>query len=341
MAILAFITMPVFAQNQAPAQQNQEPDQEQHQQQNQGLEQPLQADASQPVKIPTALQWVQRLSNSLKILNFDTSFVVVRNNRAEPYRWLHGVDAGKEMEIITLLNGPRKESIRIENVVSYFESDNQPYSVIGPSISGPIPGALWGSLEKLQQTYDFIGVGKSRILGRPAQLIRLESKDKQRFGYWLWLDIQSGLLLKSAIISRDGELLEQVQFTHLSITEQSHDILKQLHSADLPKPVEKSEAKSDFSWAVNWLPQGFELQNANRNRLSNINENVESLLYNDGLVNVSVYVSRSEDAGRAPSVTQTGATVLLSQLRDGYEINVVGKIPANTALTIADSINFN
>lgn len=324
--LLALISMPALSQTQAStATSSQNPPSE--------LETPER-------KAPTALQWIERLSLSLKNLNFDTSFVVVRNNRAEPYRWLHGVDSDKELEIVTLLNGPRKESIRIENVVSYFESDNPPYSVFGSSITGPIPSAFWNNIDKLKQTYHFVGVGKSRILGRPAQLIRLESKDKRRFGYWLWLDIQSGLLLKSAIISPTGELLEQVQFTHLSITEQSHDILKQLHSAELPDPIENQGVKSEFSWNVNWLPQGFELKNASQSHLGNINEQVESLLFNDGLVNVSVYVARSEQSDRAPSVNQTGATVVFSQLRDGYEINVVGKVPANTALAIAESISF-
>ncbi|WP_371373007.1 MucB/RseB C-terminal domain-containing protein [Thalassotalea aquiviva] len=299
------------------------------------------SESIQTAQVPTALQWMQRLTASLKQLNFDTSFVVVKNNRAEPYRWLHGVAEGKEMEIITLLNGPRKEFIRRDNVVSYFEMDNVPYSVVADSITGPIPNIFWDDISKLQQSYDFIGVGKSRILGRSAQLIRLESKDKQRFGYWLWLDTTTGLLLKSAIISQTGELLEQIQFTHLAITDKSNEILNQLINAELPTPISHTGQQVDFSWQVNWLPDGFVQRHANRNVLSKVNEPVESLLFNDGLVDVSVYVSPSDEAPRKPSINQTGATVLLSQLRDGYEINVVGKIPPNTALAIADSVSFN
>ncbi len=325
--LLAFSAMPAFSQQQV---ETQPPASE--------LAPPSQAAA---VKLPSALQWVQRLSSSLKELNFDTSFVVVRNNRAEPYRWLHGVEENNELELLTLLNGPRKESIRIDNNVSYFESDNPPYTVNSSAISGPIPRAFSGNVEKLQQSYDFITVGKSRILGRPAQLIRLECKDKQRFGYWLWLDIQSGLLLKAAVISRNGELLEQIQFTHLLITEHSNDLLKQLITVELPSPAASIAKPIALPWQVNWLPSGFELVNSNRGLLSTINEQVESLMYNDGLVDVSIYVSRSDEAARQASINQTGATVLLSQLREGYEINVVGKIPANTALQIAESVSFN
>lgn len=293
-----------------------------------------------PIK-PTALQWMLRLSASLKQLNFDTSFVVVRNNRAEPYRWIHGVEGDKELELISVLNGPRKEAVRVDNLVSYIEPDIKPYSVQSKSISGPLPSILSGDISHLAQTYNFISVGKSRILGRSAQLIRLESKDKQRFSFWVWLDAQSGLLLKSAIIGRDGELLEQIQFTHLSITEHSNDLLHQLLVTELPEPINTSTEDVDLVWSVSWVPEGFTLQHSNRKTLGQIDEQVESLLYNDGLVDVSVYVSYSKEMPRKPTVNQAGATVLLSQLRDGYEINVVGQIPATTALAIADSVTFS
>lgn len=293
------------------------------------------------IQPPTALQWLQRLSHSMKTLNFDTSFVIVRNNRAEPYRWLHGIENNRELELITLLNGPRKEAIRIDNVVSYFESDHSPYSVNNNSISGPIPAALFGNIEKLQLIYDFIGVGKSRILGRPAQLVRLESKDKQRFGYWLWLDIESGLLLKAAVISRKGELLEQIQFTHLMITEQSNDVLTQITSAKFPEPHMLNTTEVKLPWQVNWLPEGFELIKTSKRTIQKVDGQVETLMFNDGLVDVSVYVIASDDPPRQVTVNQTGATVLLSSLREGYEITVVGQVPAKTAANIAQSISFN
>ena len=49
--------------------------------------------------------WLERLATSLQTLNFSTSFVVVKNNQAEPYHWFHGLDEnGNELEILSLLN---------------------------------------------------------------------------------------------------------------------------------------------------------------------------------------------------------------------------------------------
>ncbi|TKB46180.1 MucB/RseB C-terminal domain-containing protein [Thalassotalea mangrovi] len=292
---------------------------------------------------PTAKQWLLRLSDSLRKLNFDTSFVVVRNNRAEPYRWVHGIAEGRELELISSLNGPRKEAIRVDNTVSYFESNQQPYSVNTDSISGPIPRAFTSDIEVISLSYDLVEVGKSRILGRPAQLIRMVSKDKQRFGYWIWLDIESGLLLKAAIINNEGELLEQIQFTHLTISEQSNEMLGQLLEAELPETHQSSPEvpKAEFKWQVNWLPEGFEMLESNQHFVDPINLPVDFILFNDGLVDVSVYVSATDEAPRKSTISQTGATVLLTQIREGYEITVVGKVPSQTADAIADSITFN
>ena len=78
--------------------------------------------------------WLDRLSDSLRQLNFSTSFVVVKNNQAEPYHWLHGVNQEQvELEIIARLNGPRRDVLRKGEVVSYIEPEQEVYSIAAKS----------------------------------------------------------------------------------------------------------------------------------------------------------------------------------------------------------------
>ena len=285
--------------------------------------------------------WLERLAQSLQTLNFSTSFVVVKNNQAEPYHWFHGVDdSGNELEILSLLNGPRRDVLRKQGVVSYIEPELPPYSVTSQQISGPIPAVLRGDASELAQTYDFISVGRSRVLGRPAQLIRIVSKDPYRYGHWLWLDQKTGMLLKLALITRTGQLLEQIQFTHLDITADLGESLQQLQQATLPKVIEIPDGYQEqtLQWQVKWLPEGFQRRNANRHRISATKKPVEFMLFNDGLVDVSVYVNPSEERQRATDYVMDGATVVLNQVVNGFEVSVVGKIPAKTAKAIADSV---
>ncbi|RHW75178.1 MucB/RseB C-terminal domain-containing protein [Colwellia sp. RSH04] len=289
----------------------------------------------------SAKVWLERLSKSLRQLNFNTSFVVVKNNQAEPYRWVHGVDDSNfELEILARLNGPRRDILRKGKVVSYIEPEQDVYSVASNALNGPIPAIFSEDITVLEENYRFISVGRSRILGRAAQLIRIVAKDNHRYGYWLWLDQQSALLLKMAVITRQGQLLEQIQFTHLDISEELSDALIQLQGTDLPTPLDLShnEQEKHFLWRVNWLPEGFKSIKANRHRMLSNRKPVEFMLFSDGLVDVSVYVNPTQEKRRETEFAHDGATLVLNQVINGLEVSVVGKIPLSSAKKIADSI---
>ena len=295
-----------------------------------------------------AISWLTRLSESLKQRNFSTSFVVVKNNQAEPYHWFHGVSIDNDkkpiqLEILALLNGPRRDILRKGNIVSYIEPELPPYSVVSAQISGPIPAIFSGDIAQLQKNYHFVSVGRSRILGRAAQLIRIVSKDQHRFGYWLWLDQQSGLMLKMAVLTRKGKLLEQIQFTHLDLSPSLSDNLLQLQATELPEVIDipSNYKNHDLSWQANWLPEGFKPIKSNRHRINSTKQAVEFILFSDDLVDISVYVSPSQDKYRAAEIAMDGATVVLNQVNKGFEVSVVGKIPSSTAKKIADSVTFS
>ncbi|NQZ86823.1 MAG: MucB/RseB C-terminal domain-containing protein [Colwellia sp.] len=294
------------------------------------------AEESEPAKV-----WLERLSNSLNKLNFSTSFVVVKNNQAQPYHWFHGVDEnGEELEILSLLNGPRRDILRKGNVVSYIEPELPPYSVSSQKISGPIPAIFAGDISQLESIYDFISVGRSRILGRPAQLIRIEAKNAHRHAYWLWLDQQSSMLLKLSIVTKQGQPLEHIQFTHLDITDKPSESVLQLHETELPVLVDipVDYQKQQLQWDVKWLPEGFKQINSNRHKISMTKQPVEFMLFSDGLVDISIYVNASKEKQRNSDFAMDGATLVLNQVNEGIEVSVVGKIPSNTAKKIADSI---
>jgi len=298
------------------------------------------ADANQANKMTQGKPWLEQLSLALKELNYSTSFVVVKNNQAEPYHWFHGVDENaQELEVLSQLNGPRRDILRKGNVVSYIEPEQEVYSINSPYISGPIPSVFRHNLEKLEESYRFISVGRSRVLGRLAQVVRIVPKDNFRFDHWLWLDQKSGLLLKMAIITRQGQLLEQVQFTHLDVTDTMSESLTHLKTTELPSVVEVVAAPQNEVpfWRINWLPQGMQVIKSNRRRISN-DKTVEFILLSDGLVEISVYINPSSVEPRPVEHANDGATLVLTQIDQGLEVSVVGNIPLITAKKIADSV---
>lgn len=291
----------------------------------------------------SAITWLNQLSHSLNFRNFSTSFVVVKNNQAVPYHWFHGIDENSQkLEILSLLNGPTRNILRKGDTISYIEPELPPYSVSSAKLSGPIPSIFSENISKISEHYDFVIGGRNRVLGRSAQLVRISAKDEYRNDHWLWLDQSTSLLLKMAIFTKKGQLLEQIQFTHLDITEQPSESIRQLGLKELPKTLDIPEGsqKQKLPWKVNWLPEGFEVISSNMHRISASSQPVQFMLFSDGLVDISVYVNPSENKQRMVDFVMDGATVALNQVNSGVEVSVVGKVPSITAKKIADSITF-
>ena len=284
------------------------------------------------------------MAEAVHTRNFDASFVVVKGQAMEPYRWLHAKQGNVELEHLSLLNGAGLEMARVNDQVTYFEPHSEPYSVQTDSIAGPIPEVLFKDIERLSAQYDFVLGGKGRIAGRSAQLVRIESKDEYKFNYWIWLDLESSLLLKSAYVNHKGEMLEQLQLTHISVTEQPAQMLLEMQNRDFPPPLPVSEIDNESTgsavnnWKIGWLPAGFKLLKSDRHKLDLNNELTDYYLYSDGFVEVSVFVQRPLPGKRSSGALSSGATTVYVHNGGSFDVSVVGNIPAMTAKAIAESV---
>ena len=282
------------------------------------------------------------MANAVHTRNFDASFVVVKGKAMEPYRWVHAKQGETELEHLSLLNGAGLEMVRINDQVTYFEPQSQPYSINTDSIAGPIPEVLFKDIEALSSQYDFVLGGKGRIAGRAAQLVRIESKDEYKYNYWIWLDTESSLLLKAAYVNHKGEALEQLQLTHISVTEQPAPMILEVLNRNFPTPLPGSALEGEKSnatnWRIGWLPNGFKLLKSDRHKLDLNNELTDYYLYSDGFVEISVFVQRPLPGRRLSGSLTSGATTIYVHNGGNFDVSVVGNVPSQTAKAIAESV---
>ncbi|GEB71913.1 MULTISPECIES: MucB/RseB C-terminal domain-containing protein [Pseudoalteromonas] len=283
-----------------------------------------------------------KMANAVHTRNFDASFVVVKGKAMEPYRWVHALQGETELEHLSLLNGAGLEMVRVDNQVTYFEPQSQPYSLKTDSIAGPIPEVLFKDIERLSAHYDFVLGGKGRIAGRAAQLVRIESKDEYKYNYWIWLDMESSLLLKAAYVNHEGEALEQLQLTHISVTEQPAAMLLEVLNRNFPTPLPNDALNNNDStatnWKISWLPDGFELLKSDRHKLDLNNELTDYYLFSDGFVEVSVFIQRPLPGKRLSGALTSGATTVYVHNGGNFDVSVVGNVPSMTAKAIAESV---
>ena len=282
------------------------------------------------------------MANAVHTRNFDASFVVVKGKAMEPYRWVHAKQGETGLEHLSLLNGAGLEMVRINDQVTYFEPQSQPYSINTDSIAGPIPEVLFKDIEALSSQYDFVLGGKGRIAGRAAQLVRIESKDEYKYNYWIWLDTESSLLLKAAYVNHKGEALEQLQLTHISVTEQPAPMILEVLNRNFPTPLPgnalEGEKSNATNWRIGWLPNGFKLLKSDRHKLDLNNELTDYYLYSDGFVEISVFVQRPLPGRRLSGSLTSGATTIYVHNGGNFDVSVVGNVPSQTAKAIAESV---
>ncbi|WP_334031509.1 MucB/RseB C-terminal domain-containing protein [Alteromonas sp. P256] len=292
--------------------------------------------------LQTPVQWLQRLQSLISSANYQVSFVQTTvGKETVPYLWRHGVlDDGTEVEQLNLQNGPGRELIRVDGIVSVFEPDTQPYSIRSRFINGPIPNILLHSPQKLLKSYEFVLVGRARVAGRSAQQIRIVSRDNTRFGYQLWLDEESGMLLKLNMLDLQGALLEQIQISAFSVMASPSPYFARINPSSLPEPIMMASSQSRaHGWEVNYLPVGMKEVKRDTRRLALTGQVVEYKMYSDGLVDVSVYVQPIEDALGGDIALRNEVSTFLTLKAGKAQVTVLGEIPLQTAKAIATSIS--
>ncbi|WP_244887052.1 MucB/RseB C-terminal domain-containing protein [Alteromonas lipolytica] len=288
----------------------------------------------------SGFEWFEQLAQINRTANFEVSFVLTKaGQEMVPYLWRHAVlENGIEAEQLNLQNGPGQEMIRLGNVVSVFEPDLQPYSIYSDAISGPIPGDLLYNPAALQEAYQFITIGRTRVSGRAAQQLRIVSRDSKRYNYQVWLDEETGMLLKLDMVDLQGSLLEQIQVTGVNVSELPSPYFARINPQALPGPVAMTPKPRQHQWEVNFLPVGMHEIKRETRRLAMTGQVVEYKLFSDGMVDVSVYVQPAQESLDSDVVLRHSTNTFLSLTNGQVQITIIGKIPPQTAYEIARSI---
>ncbi len=285
------------------------------------------------------------MHNATRNLNYDGVFVYHRADQLESMRLIHRYVDDTETERMISLSGPRREVIREGSLVTCFTVDaadgavdkNPPRDIIGIGFSAPV--------EKLRNSYTFAIDGQDRVAGRAALVIMVSPRWPDRYAYRLWLDEQTRLLLKSAILDVNGHALEQVQFTQLEI---SDEIPSALLEPGIQGPGFQWRTDADDGnkttpvmpdWQPGWLPSGFEFKESGVQQTHDYNNATNHLIYSDGLSMVSVFAETITDDKQAlQGESSRGAVNAYSRLDGKRQITVVGEVPLETLKRIAKSV---
>ncbi len=303
--------------------------------------------AAGPVAAQSAQDLLRRMEEATRRLNYDGVFVYQRGTQIDSMRLVHMFDGDRERERLLSLSGPPREVVRDGARVTCLYADDQAavvernpsHDLIGIGFSAPV--------DSLVDSYGFSLEGSDRIAGREAWVVAVDPLDRDRYAYRLWIDGQTGLLLKSVILGRGGRVLEQVQFTTLSILEQADVTLLEPEitgsgftwRTDREESAAPAASVSETAWRVEWVPPGFDLKENNVQSMATREMPVGHLVYSDGLAMVSVFIEQlMPDETPLQGFSARGAVNAFSRVADNYQITVVGELPLPTVRQIAASV---
>jgi len=292
-----------------------------------------------------AQQLINAMSKASKELNYDGIFVYQRGSQIEAMRLIHKADTDGEHERMVSLTGHAREVIRDgQSVTCIFPENrsvmvkrNQPKQLLAAQLPQPV--------EKIADFYGFAVSGKDRIADRSTWVVNIVPKDDYRYGYQLWIDEETKLLLKSELRDNSGRPIEQILFTHLDVVDHiSPDLLKPSISGpgytwysgsaeDTPVSVHNTE------WAVLSMPRGFSQSDHEIQALAEGYMPVEHMVYSDGLAMVSVFIEKiDKESNEIRGVSRMGGVNTYATYSNGYQVTAVGEVPLKTVQSMATSV---
>ncbi len=294
-----------------------------------------------------AYSWLMRINQATRELNYEGTFVYQHADQLEAMRIVHRAEDGTVRERLVSLNGAPREVIRNESQVLCFLPERRSVVVEHRlTQQKSFPAILPERTKDLNQNYTIALSTEGRVTAREAQGIIIKPRDEYRYGYRLWADRHTGLLLKADLVDHKGKTLEQFMFTQLVIGARidPRDLEPALATEGLTwywgNALERGADAAQPPWNAKRLPSGFQLANRVMRKNPARDGMVEHIVYSDGLATVSVFID-SPGGKRPPLMRGTsrmGAVHAYGEVINNHQVVVVGEVPAATVALIGKSM---
>ena len=285
--------------------------------------------------LPSVQALLSKMSQDAARIHYRGSFTYQNQTSIElqSFRVEHWLEGGVEHDRLLFLNGPERLIVR----------DGQPVDckAMGDKLLQRSFSQIGKTLASMDQLYQFEIRGRERVAGRWSRVLQVIPKDPYRYGYFLSIDEETGLVLKSWLIDENARPLERYQFIALELNPDIAQIKAQVlprqykAAADVT-PCNPTELSKPSAWQVAWVPAGFVF--AGQRTLAT---GQSMLMYTDGLTTFSIFLEATtnfvpEGVGKRGATLANMSRLVVKDVV--YRVSVVGEIPVAAAAKIAQNI---
>jgi sigma-E factor negative regulatory protein RseB len=325
--LLAAVVQPVFAQNQPSSP-------------------PPPSSSQQPDSSPEALEWLQKIAAAPRHYNYVGTFIYSSGGDIETSRIIHLVNEGGEHERSEVLDGAPREIIRNNDEMKCYLPESRTVVTEKRWLRKVFPSLLPQPLTNLDENYIVKKGGQERISDYLCQVITLEPRDDKRYGQKLWVDVNTGLLLKAAVMDKD-RVVEQFVFTDLKIGGNiDKELLKSKYLAQADRwrttnLISSNTESGKLGWEIKDPPRGFRKIVEMKRNLSGKSRPVGHIALSDGLAAVSVFIEPMSKKISRPDeglYHSRGAINIYTRTIADNMVTTVGEVPPSTVMQIGNSV---
>lgn len=130
---------------------------------------------------------------------------------------LHVCEGNQQMERVETLTGAPRSIFRHNDRVVTFMPDHKVVRSEKRESLGLFPELLQSTDSRIADFYKVKREGADRVAGVEADIVVLVPRDTMRFGYRVWTEQKSGMVVKLQTLDTDGKVLEQAAFSELQL----------------------------------------------------------------------------------------------------------------------------
>ena len=286
--------------------------------------------------------WIARMHQASLDRNYSGTFVVLSaNGTMASSRIWHACDGQRQIERVEALSGtPRIVFRRDGEVRTFLPQVRMVRSEMRDTPPGAFPRVPDADGVQPERHYAVEVRGQERVAGLDVDVLAFVPRDGWRFGYRIWADRASGLLVKLQTIDGGGRVLEQAAFSELTMgvpigLQQMADMMDDVAGYRMVAvPTERTTMDVE-GWTMGEPVAGFVSQGCHRkggaSRASS--RRVLQCIYSDGMATVSIFMEpySPQDHPVGARHASMGATQVVGQkILDDTWVTAVGEVPAQT-----------
>jgi len=293
------------------------------------------------------LSWLRKMASASRQLNYSGTFVYRHGSDIEASRIVHFVNAaGGEFEKLETLDGPPREVIRTNDQVTCY-LPNTKTVLIEKRSARRFPAMLPAQMTSgIAEHYTVREAGMDRTAAYNCRVIVLMPKDRLRYGHEFCAEASSGLPLRAKTFNEAGAVLESFAFTGLRLGDKfDHDMVQSRYAAEskdwkIDRAASPPTDAGHTGWVLSRDLPGFAKVTESKRSIAGRGWTVSHLVYSDGLAAVSVFIEPLPKNRPRRSLSHQGAVNIYVRLVDDHMVTALGEAPAETVMTIANSLEY-